>query len=195
MKLCWIGHFRPATFARPLSPLRPLLQPLTVPFPRVQTVVNVRRSMLSLADGLPHLHTDTIGPRNVSRAPAHFDPAHHAEHFARGSQRVSNYADGSKTCSFFYDLPTQPDLSRVAHPDHGQAAVVSPKTHRWLPPDRRAGPSRFPPDPQDRPLDASGRIWPVPPPTAVGHWRFGYNPGFPEASSTRRIFPGQQHFR
>ena len=40
-----------------------------------QTVVMVRRAALSTADGLPHLHTDTIGPRNVLRAPAHLSPS------------------------------------------------------------------------------------------------------------------------
>jgi hypothetical protein len=69
------------------------------PPPDSSVTFPVQRSMLSLADGSPHHHTETVGPRRVHRAAAWASPTSHREAFAR-TQRSSHASDGSLAASF-----------------------------------------------------------------------------------------------
>ena len=142
-----------------------------------RTVLSVQRSHLSLADGRPDLHTDTIAPPAVLRAPNVW-PHYFKEHFERDG-RSTKKVDGSGVSPFLCDVPGPP--FEGDHPDHGQAAPISLRSTAWLPGERRFHETM-------RALPAErhrSRAVALEDRTLLGGWRFGYNPGHSESLRSR----------
>jgi hypothetical protein len=141
----------------------------------MQTVLPVRRSFLSLADGDPSLHTDTIAPPAVLRAPNVW-PHYYREHFnaAKDARHRTRNQDGSGIASFFADVPTPP--GEGVHPDYGQVAPYARASSAWIPSERRfREQARATPAMKHR-----STLVPLEDRTLIGGWRFGYNPGHTE---------------
>ena len=128
--------------------------------------------MLSLVDGDPSLHTDTIAPPAVLRAPNVW-PHNYREHFnaAKDARHRTRKHDGSGIAAYYHDVPTAP--ADGVHPDHGQVAPYSIDSSAWLPGERRfREQARATPAMRHR-----SALVPLEDRTLIGGWRYGYNPG------------------
>lgn len=132
--------------------------------------------MLSLADGNPSLHTETIAPPAVLRAPNVW-PNYYREHFhaVKDARHRTRNSDGSGITSFYNDMPTLPAAG--SHPDHGAIAPYCRASSAWLPGERRfREQARATPAMRHR-----STLVPLEDRTLIGAWRYGYNPGHRES--------------